>query len=73
MKHSRGTELDNDKCVQQAGGNRFEMVLMAAVRARDIQKQHVASGKKDHCHSNVAALLDIQSGLVKRDILKRVK
>ena len=73
MKHSRGTELDNDKCVQQAGGNRFEMVLMAAIRARDIQRRHVDSGRSDHCHSNVSALLEIQNGMVKREILKRIK
>ena len=39
MIASRGPDLDMDKCVEMAGGNRFEMILMAANRAREIADQ----------------------------------
>ena len=36
---SRGTEIDTDKCVQLSGGNRFNLVIMASARARELPYQ----------------------------------
>jgi DNA-directed RNA polymerase subunit K/omega len=59
---SRGTQLNNDFCVKQAGGNRFDLVIMAAARSREIRRQHRDSQKFEHIHSNVTALLEFQEG-----------
>jgi DNA-directed RNA polymerase subunit K/omega len=70
---SRGTQLNNDKCVQQAGGNRFNLVIMAAARSREIRKQHYGSQKFEHVHSNVSALLEFQEGKLDASYIKRIK
>jgi DNA-directed RNA polymerase subunit K/omega len=69
---SRGTEIDTDQCVDLSGGNRFNLVLIAAARAREIKRQHRESDKREHVYSNLTALLEIQSGKVGAEYLKRV-
>jgi len=69
---SRGTDIDTDKCVDLSGGNRFNLVLIAAARAREIKRQHRESDKREHVYSNLTALLEIQSGKVGAEYLKRV-
>jgi DNA-directed RNA polymerase subunit K/omega len=59
---SRGTEIDLEKCVVQAGGNRFNLVLIASERAREIRRQNRESVKREHIYSIVTALDDIQLG-----------
>jgi len=59
---SRGTEIDLEKCVIQAGGNRFNLVLIATERAREIRRQNRESVKREHIYSIVTALDDIQLG-----------
>jgi len=59
---SRGTEIDLEKCVIQAGGNRFNLVLIASERAREIRRQNRESVKREHIYSIVTALDDIQLG-----------
>ena len=61
---SRGTEIDMEKCVEQAGGNRFNLVLIASERSREIRRQHRESVKREHIYSIVTALDDIQLGTV---------
>jgi DNA-directed RNA polymerase omega subunit len=70
---SRGPSLNLDKCVENAGGNRFNLVLIATARAREIRRQHSTSDKREHVHSTVTALLEIQEGKIGREYLKRVK
>jgi DNA-directed RNA polymerase subunit K/omega len=70
---SRGTEIDTDKCVQLSGGNRFNLVIMAAARAREIRRQHASSQKFEHVHTTVSALLDFQNGTVDGDYMKKVR
>jgi DNA-directed RNA polymerase omega subunit len=70
---SRGPNLNLDKCVENAGGNRFELVLIATARAREIRRQHSTSDKREHVHSAITALLEIQAGKIGREYLKRVK
>jgi DNA-directed RNA polymerase omega subunit len=71
---SRGTEIDTEQCVVEAGRNRFDLVLIAAVRAREIRRNNKGSDKYEHTHAIVTALLDIQAGTVEpRSYLARVK
>jgi DNA-directed RNA polymerase omega subunit len=69
---SRGPEVDTDLCVANIG-NRYNLVLVAAHRAREIKRQHKDSMKREHVHSNITALLDVQSGKVGAEYLKRVR
>jgi len=69
---SRGTAIDTEKCVENAGGNRFDLVLIAAARAREIKRHNRESDKREHVHSNITALEDIQSGKVGKEYLKRI-
>jgi len=61
---SRGTEIDMEKCVEQVGGNRFNLVLIASERARVIRRQNKESVSREHVYSIVTALDDIQNGTV---------
>ena len=71
---SRGTEVDTEKCVVNAGGSRFDLVLIASERSREIRRQHASSQKREHVHSIVTALIEIQAGTVEpRKYLNKVK
>jgi len=71
---SRGTGIDTEMCVENAGGNRFDLVLIASARAREIRRQHSSSEKREHVHSIVTALEDIQRGEIEpRKYLSKVK
>jgi len=71
---SRGPSIDMDKCVEAVGGNRFNLVLIAAARSREIRRQHAHSDKREHVHSIVTALEDIQRGEVEsQKYLSKVK
>ena len=71
---SRGPSLDIEKCVIGAGGNRFNLVLIAAARAREIKRQHAHSDSREHVHSIITALGEIEAGTVEpRKYLNKVK
>lgn len=63
--------IDTDKCVENIG-NRFDLVLVASVRARELRR-----GYAKHVHGtnsiNITALKEIEAGHVGRDYLKRVR
>lgn len=59
---SRGALIDTEKCVAEAGGNRFDLVIMASQRAREIKQRNQHSVKHEHLHGVVTALLEIQDG-----------
>jgi DNA-directed RNA polymerase omega subunit len=69
---SRGPDVDTDKCVEQAGGNRFNLVLIAAQRAREIRRRQQDSNPEVHSLPCVSALLEIQEGKLdnKRYLMK---
>jgi DNA-directed RNA polymerase subunit K/omega len=69
---SRGSTIDTQKCLENVGGNRFEMVLIASVRAREIARRNKSSDRIEHTGAQVSALLDIQNGKVDRFYLKKV-
>ena len=70
---SRGPNIDTEKCVENIGGNRFDLVLIATERAREIKRQNQESDKREHVYSIVSALTDIQEGSVGREYLKKIK
>jgi DNA-directed RNA polymerase omega subunit len=69
---SRGTDIDTDKCVTHIG-NRFNLVILAAARSREIRRQNQGSLKFEHIHTNVTALLEFQSGELDINYMKKVK
>jgi DNA-directed RNA polymerase subunit omega len=70
-KHSRGTSIDVEQCVRNVG-DRFNLVLIAAARAREIAKNHKTAENTTQVNAPVTALLDIQEGRIGRDYLERV-
>jgi DNA-directed RNA polymerase subunit K/omega len=62
MQLSRQNMLDRSKCVKNAGGSQFELVLAASARARQIAEEVKRSGTKVHHNVVMDALLEIQSG-----------
>jgi DNA-directed RNA polymerase subunit K/omega len=61
-KDSRSPMLDNEKCVKEAGDSRFNLVLIAAERLRELRRQ-----RKENIElppTTVDALLDIQNSKV---------
>lgn len=69
---SRGTGIDTDQCVEKIG-NRFELVLVAAIRTRELARQHKNSGSTSQLNAPVTALLEIQEGRVGPEYLKRIR
>lgn len=69
---SRGPDIDTEKCVEQAGGNRFNLVLIAAQRAREIKRRQIQDAPTVHSLPCVSALQEIQEGKVdpKRYLMK---
>lgn len=61
---SRGTGINTELCTEMAGGNKFDLVLIASERAREIRRQNKESDKREHVHSIVTALEEIQEGKV---------
>jgi len=70
-KLSRGTEIDTDQCVANVG-SRFDLVLIASARAREIAKKHRDDGNTSSSNFCVSALLDVQSKSVGREYLNKV-
>ncbi len=70
---SRGPSIDTEKCVENIGGNRFDLVLIATERAREIKRQNQESDKREHVYSIISALTDIQEGSVGKEYLKKLK
>jgi hypothetical protein len=69
---SRGPEIDMEKCVQQAGGGRYDMVLIGAQRLRELKRQHREDPTK--YITCVDALREIQAGQVSlADYLAKIK
>jgi len=70
---SRGPSIDTDQCVELSGGNRFNLVIMAAARARELTRQHKNSGSTEHFYAPVSAILDFQDGKIGPEYIKRVR
>lgn len=60
MNHSRTPTIDIEKCITNSGCNKFEMILIAAARAKEIRRKNPGSLEHEHTHAAVSALLEIQ-------------
>jgi DNA-directed RNA polymerase subunit K/omega len=70
---SRVAQIDTDKCVENAGGNRFMLVIMAAERAREIRRLNRHSDRHEHLHAPITALLEFQNGEIGPEYVKNVR
>jgi DNA-directed RNA polymerase omega subunit len=61
------TGLNSQQAVE-AVGNRYDLVLIAAARARELSRGHRAKVISNHSHG-VTAIGEIEHGLVGRDYL----
>jgi len=59
QKLSRTPKLDMDSCVKNFNDNRFDLVIYASLKAREISKK--MKGKVDYYNSPMSALLEIQA------------
>lgn len=73
IKQSMGPQVDTHKCVENVGNNKFNLVLIAAARAREIRKHHAATDSQDYSHAPVMALLEIQRGEVGVEYLRKIR
>ena len=53
-------------------GNRFELVLIASLRQRELARKYRAKVMTEH-GPHLTSLKEIEDGLITRDYLKRVK
>ncbi len=72
-KLSRGPQVDTELCVEKVGNNRFDLVLIASARSREISRKHKADELGTQVYAPVSALLDVQNGLVGVEYLKKVR
>jgi DNA-directed RNA polymerase omega subunit len=72
LASSRGTQLNNDICVENVG-NRFDLVIVAAIRAKELARQHRHAEQTTQMNAPVTALLEIQEGKIGAEYLKRVR
>ena len=72
-KLSRGPGIDTELCVANAGGNRFDLVLIAAARSREISRKHKSDELTTQVNAPVSALYDVQNGLVGKEYLRKVR
>jgi DNA-directed RNA polymerase omega subunit len=61
---SRGPALDTEKCIRNVSNYRYDLILIAAQRAREIKRQNKGSQKYEHHFTVVSALLDVQNGTI---------
>ena len=59
---SRGPSIDMEQCVRQAGGGRYDLVLIGAQRLRELKRKHRETPTR--YVTCVDALIDVQAGLV---------
>lgn len=62
-------KLDIERATSNIG-NRFDMVLIAAARTRELHRGRAPLMQTDH-KSSVTALLEIEHGLIGMDMLRR--
>jgi DNA-directed RNA polymerase subunit K/omega len=72
-KLSRGPQIDIEQCVANSGHNRFDLVIMASARAKELARRHKQSESKEHIYAPITALLEFQEGKLGPDYIKRIK
>ena len=69
---SRGPQIDSNVCAELIG-NKFNLVLIAAARAREIARAHKNAERKDHINPAMDALLEVQSGKLGKEYLRKIR
>lgn len=64
-------KISSEKAVN-AIGNRYDMVLIAAIRNRELNKGFRPKLQSQHSN-HITALMEIEEGLISRDYLKKIK
>jgi DNA-directed RNA polymerase subunit omega len=72
INNSRSSLVDTDLCVENVG-NRFDLVLIAAIRSREISSRNKNSVRYEHVRPHITALLEIQEGTIGREYLKKLQ
>ena len=68
---SRSGQIDTEKCIRVTGEGRYDLVLAAAQRLRELKRQHRESGRY---YTAIDALLEAQDGQINMvDYLAKVK
>lgn len=62
--------IDTDKCVENVG-NRFDLVLIASARARELHRGHQKKVREMNSNT-ITALREIEAGHVGKEYLKKV-
>ena len=70
---SRTLSLDINKCVENVGGNRFELVLIASARAKELAYAHKKSESSEYMNAHIQAIIDIQEGKLGREYLAKYR
>jgi DNA-directed RNA polymerase omega subunit len=70
---SRSNQVDLEDCIDKVGGNRFDLILIASARAREITQNNHNSERIEHRHSPVSALLEIQEKKIGREYLRKLR
>ena len=70
---SRGPQVNLQQCVEAMDNSRYNLVLVAAARARELVHIQRQNDWATHINAPVQALLDIQQGLVGLDYLRKVR
>ena len=66
------TPINTDKCVENIG-NRFDLVLAAAVRVRELKQGHRSKLTDNKDGNTITALREIEEGLVGQELLRKIK
>jgi len=70
---SRGPQIDTNLCVEMSGGNRFDLVIMAAARCRELAREHRNAERTEQLNAPVTALLEFQTGKIGREYIRKVR
>jgi len=73
LMNSRGSQIDTQRCVENSGHNRYNLILIAAARSREISRRNRFDENAAGVNAPVTALLEIQEGKIGVDYLKRVR
>ena len=75
---TQSRDIDVQKCVENVGGNQFELILIAATRAREIANTRSIAHKnnpqlKSPIRIVTAALEEVVQGIFVREYLGKVR
>lgn len=65
--------MNLQQCVEAMDNSRYNLVLVAAARARELVHAQKQNDWATHINAPVQALLDVQQGLVGLDYLRKVR